>query len=52
MIEKLALFEKSCHSRKEEAKTGWCNVDSAPQKIRCKSYSLDQSNSEQDNELR
>ena len=44
-IGKIALFEKSCHNEKEEARTGWCNVDRSPQKIGCKSYILDQSNS-------
>ena len=39
-IGKLALFEKFCHSGKEEAKTGWSNMDREPQKIGCKSHSL------------
>jgi len=52
MIEKLALFEKSCYSRKEQARTGWSNVDRGPQKIGRKSYSLNQSDSEQHNALR
>jgi len=48
-IGKLALFEKSCHSRKEEARTGWSNVDH--KKIGRKSYSLNQSVSEQLNAI-
>jgi len=31
-IGKLALFEKSCRSGKEEARTGWSNVGRVPQK--------------------
>ena len=30
-IGKLALFEKYCHNGKEEARTGWSNVDRVPQ---------------------
>ena len=41
-IGKFALFEKSCHNGKEEARTGWSNVDRVPQKIGRKSYRLDQ----------
>jgi len=52
MIGKLTLFEKSCFSGKEEARTGWSNVDRGPQKIVRKSYSLDQFDSEQRNALR
>jgi len=51
-IGKLAVVEKSCRCRKEKARTGWSNVDRGPLKIGCKSYSLDQSDSEQHNALR
>jgi len=40
---KLALFEKSCQSGKEEARTGWSNVDREPHMIGRKSYKLNQS---------
>ena len=52
MIGKLALFEQSCRSGKEEARTGWSNMDRGPPKIGRKSYSLDESDSEQHNALR
>jgi len=50
-IRKLALFEKSCHGGKKEAKTGWSNVDREPQKIGCKLCGLNQSDSKQHNTL-
>jgi len=51
-IGKISLFEKFCRSGKEEARTWWSNVDRGPLKIGCKSYSLDQSDSEQHSTLR
>jgi len=42
-IGKLALFEKSCQSGKEEARTGWSNVDRESHMIGRKSYKLNQS---------
>jgi len=51
-IGKLALFEKSCHSGKEEARTGWSNVDKGPQKIGCKSHSLHLFDSKKHNAFR
>jgi len=39
----LTPFEKFRSSRKEEARTGWSNVDRKPQIFSRKPYSLDQS---------
>jgi len=47
----LAPFEKFWSMGKEEARTGWSNVDRGPRNVSRKPYSLDQSGLEQHNAL-